>query len=330
MALLSTGVWANSAMARVPAPYEFTLDSAASRLTGNALAGVSTTGTLIGNYNADTNPTGTRTKPGLFGSFGSTENVEVPVSLGLGIDENLSERAAGGFQATVDRAGGAISVAGLDIDYLSGGTLSLPASLALEYDSFRTRNPSATYPGGIPLEIPIGDVTISTLRVQQVGAGSLPGTITQVADNEYTFSVVPLVQLFAAVDFLGNIIEIPGVPTPLPLEGTIVFAGEQARLTSVRAVEFGNTVNPDLAIPEFAFGLPTLLPPGETANVLMNLSLSEIAFGLNGSQTITANGVLVPAPGTALLMAAGAWLAGGLGTGPGGGPGFGRRRRRSI
>ncbi|MFX4717804.1 hypothetical protein ABTB07_23170, partial [Acinetobacter baumannii] len=61
-----------------------------------------TQGTLVGNYDPDTNPTGTRTKPGVFGSFGPTENVPVNVSIGAAIGGNINRQASGTFRATVD------------------------------------------------------------------------------------------------------------------------------------------------------------------------------------------------------------------------------------
>ncbi len=67
--------------------YTFAFDTTQSGLAGEIETSASTTGTLIGNYNQETNPTGTRTKPGIniFEPFGPTENLPVNVSLGLGL-----------------------------------------------------------------------------------------------------------------------------------------------------------------------------------------------------------------------------------------------------
>src|SRR4051812_21226103 len=61
--------------------YDFVLQPTSGLTTTSASATAKTSGTLIGDWDAVTNPTGTRTKPGLFGTFGDTENVAVPATI---------------------------------------------------------------------------------------------------------------------------------------------------------------------------------------------------------------------------------------------------------
>jgi hypothetical protein len=63
--------------------YQFVINPAPSGISGTLSTSLDTTGTLIGNYDETSNPTGTRTKPGLFGTFAPTENVPVPATVGL-------------------------------------------------------------------------------------------------------------------------------------------------------------------------------------------------------------------------------------------------------
>lgn len=302
------GVVVSAGMAfGAPLPIEFTINQTRSGLNAALVAGGSTAGSLIGDWNADTNPTGTRTKPGLFGSFGATENLPVDVEVGLAFEDNLNTRTSGGFGMVIDAAVGGLVLSDFDANFLANGNAEIPLNLSLLFDAFRTRNPSSTYPGGIPIDVPIGNATISTLRATQVGAAA-PGTLTPIGANRFEFTVAPLVSLTATIDFLGNPIDIPGAPLPLLLGGEIVITGETALLTSVRPIELGNTFNPDQPLPEIPFGLPTIFPPGGTANVLMNLTLNEVFANLNGTMTLEANGRVVPAPGAAglaLLVATG-------------------------
>ena len=55
--------------------YDFNVVAPPSGISGNLAISARTQGTLVGNYDQTNNPTGTRTKPGLFGSFDPTENV---------------------------------------------------------------------------------------------------------------------------------------------------------------------------------------------------------------------------------------------------------------
>jgi hypothetical protein len=66
--------------------YDFLMYPADSDLNVRVSVQSFTSGTLVGNYNPNTNPTGTRTKPGIFSSFGPTENVPVPVEVNPSVE----------------------------------------------------------------------------------------------------------------------------------------------------------------------------------------------------------------------------------------------------
>src|SRR3954470_3106618 len=91
-----------------PLPYQFTINTPSGLTTTNASVSANTSGTLIGNWDATTNPTGTRTKPGLFGTFGDTENVAVPATISFATSGAPSVPLGGGFRMAID--GGALSV----------------------------------------------------------------------------------------------------------------------------------------------------------------------------------------------------------------------------
>ena len=84
-------------------PYDFNVVAPPSGISGSLALSARTQGTLVGNYNPDTNPNGTRTKPGLFGPFGPTENVPVEVRIGAAIGGNIN-RQAGGKSWSADRS----------------------------------------------------------------------------------------------------------------------------------------------------------------------------------------------------------------------------------
>lgn len=310
-------VFASAALARPPIPYDFEISTSRSGLNATLAAGVGTSGTLLGDYDATNNPTGTRTKPGIFGSFGDTENVAVAVqSLGLALDGDLDSQTGGTFRMAINTVDGTVQVSGFQSDFLAGGPIEIPAIISLLNESFRTRNPSSIFPGGVPLEIPFGNVTVSALRATQTEIG-LPGTLTPTGPNTYDFAVVPIVTLEATFSFLGNEIVVPGIPLPLALAGQITLSGDDADLTSLQPLSFDNTLDPDQPLPEIPFPLPTILPPGGVANVLMNLTLSEIYARLDGELTLGASGRIVPAPSAAGGIACALGLA------------AARRRRRS-
>lgn len=291
-----------AAQADDSALYQFNFVPAQSGLTATANNSLSASGTLIGNYDATNNPTGTRTKPGLFGPFGATENVAVNVNnLGVSLSGQVNTDTTGSFGLTVDTVNGTISMSGYSANFLGNGPASLPVNLNLSTETFRTRNPTFLYPG-LPLSLPIGNATISTFSVTQVGASA--GTLTPTGPNTFSFVVAPLVNLDLALSVLGNDFALPGqAPLPFALTGTLTLTGNTATVSGVTPIEISQTSQPNQVLPEFPLALPTT---GDPANVLLNLTLSDLGIGFTGTANTFATGTLVPAPGAALLAALGA------------------------
>jgi hypothetical protein len=286
-------------------PYQFSILENKSGFSGKAGFEASTTGTLIGNYDAAKNPGGTRTKPGLFGSFGSTENLPVDVELNPSLGGDLDSSTSGSFAMDFDKGGGSVTISKYDVNLLSTGPVKFPANIELVNDTFRTRNPDSFYLGGIPLTIPLGSAELSSLTATQFG-GSSTGLLTPNSAGGYNFSVGFLVQLSGEFTSPFGSVAIPGLPLPFILQGTVHFMGKGAMIQSLSTINFNPSVTPAIALPQLPLGLPTILPPGQTANVLFDLTLQQIAGVVSGQQTLVASGELVPEPnialGTVLLL----------------------------
>lgn len=285
--------------------YDFTIDSAQSGLDADISVGVSTGGTLIGNYDVTNNPTGTRTKPGLLGPFGPEENLPVQTSLEVGLVGSPGTHASGAFRMAFDFDSNLVAMTDFASDLLASGPESLTAELTLANETFRTRNPTFLYLGGFPITIPVGQIALNSLTATQVGAG--PGTLTPIDADHFTFTVLPIVSIGGSVDVLGQTFDLPATPIPLLLSGTLELNGDAALITSVQPLEIANTTPLDAALPQTPLAIPTL-DPDSPANVLLDLVLSEISAELNGTLTTTANGQLVPEPSALALLAAGVLL----------------------
>lgn len=291
----------------VPVQYDFALKPAQSGLNATVSVNFTSGGTLIGDYNADTNPNGTRTKPGIFGSFGATENLSVAITLGVGVNGHPMTRSSGGFRMTFDPALGVASISDYAVNLLADGPEALTASVSLQTESFRTRNPTSVYPGNVPITIPVGQLMLNSLTATQVGAAS-PGVLTPTGPNEYDFVVTPLVQLAGSIDVLGTMMDLPGTPTLLPITGHLVVSGDTAEVTSMQPLDLSQAADPNIAIPQQTLALPTVLPPGQTANVLLDLTLDHVTATVSGMIDSRANGVLVPEPGTVVMGLVGALI----------------------
>src|SRR4051794_12553412 len=295
-AIVCVALGTTEALRGAPLPYQFTIDPSSGLTTTSASVAAKTSGTLIGNWDATANPTGTRTKPGLFGTFGDTENVAVPATISFATSGAPSVPLGGGFRMAID--GGALSVE--LTDYAS--SMSAPATGALATNatittqSFRTRNPSSTFPGGIPVTIPLGDATITSLALTQTSPAT--GVLTPAGPNQYTFTIAPTMDVSLGVNLSGSDLALGPVSIVLPMQGTLTLSGDgqTATLTSLAPVQVNDVQNPALVLPPLPFALPTVLPTGGTANVIFNLTLDQVTTLINGNVSTNAAGTLVPAP----------------------------------
>lgn len=289
------------------AVFAFNTTPAGSGLSGNVGLTAAMSGTLQGNFDAVSNATGTRTKPGLFGTFAATENLPVPVTLTPALAGPISSQPVASFQLAVDEAAGVVFLSGFSINLLPAGPLTLGTSVSLSYDSFRTRTPDSLFIGGFPLTLPLGNGELSSLLGVQDGLGAT-GTLTAAGSGLYDFSVGGLMLVSGTFDgALGNT-ALPPVPVPWVFRGRIGIAGNAAQLTMSTTFEFSQSTGPGMALPGFPLALPTLLPPGDPADVVFNLTLSNVQAELSSTLTLAAEGTAVPEPAGGMLVLAGAIL----------------------
>lgn len=313
------------ALAGVIGPFDFTLVPSASTVEANVSCSVSApTGTAIGAYDPVSNPAGTRTRPGLDGPFGPTDNLPVPITLAGEIGDRLARPVAGGFRASLDPGGGATGqcrFSSLSIDLLGGGggaSFTMPASiLFLTEDGFRTRNPDAAHPGGSPLQLRLTTGTLTALTVSQVGEAA--GTLAPGPDpGQWLFSADLTVGLSATLVYLGATFTLPPAALQtLTITGVMSVSGEAATLVSLGAVGLSNSIDEHLVLGPLPFDLVTEEAPDQPAHLLLGLGITNRTVSLGGDLSIGADGVLVPSPGVGATMLAALGLAG-----------AGRRRRR--
>ena len=128
--------------------YEFDLDSNQSSTQFTALFGLDLPGTLIGDFDAVDNPTGTTTVPGLIGGSGNN-----PINLDLGIDGGVDFQRVptGSFELDISTNTLMVDVNNLSLDLLGGNPATTDTTLDLLFDTFRTTQPTSLFIGGLPL-----------------------------------------------------------------------------------------------------------------------------------------------------------------------------------
>lgn len=240
-------------------------------------------GTLIGNYDAKTNPGGTLTRLGLFGGSG---NMPIPYSGTISISGGAESSPRGSFRLDWTEGDEAAEIRDLEIDLLGKSTAVLALTFTINYSTFRTLNPSGLFPGGFPIAIPLGDAVLELLEVRQTEPALLA---ILPAGGALAFSGAIPVETYAVATQGDQVFEIGPTPGLLPFNGTLVptRTGYRIAAESESSGSFSETLEQEL--PPTPLPLPTL--NGETANLILNGTIT----GANGSSesdlSIVADGV---------------------------------------
>jgi hypothetical protein len=268
-------------------------------------------GTWIGNYDAVNNPTGTKTIPGLFGGSG---NNPIPFSGTLKPRLTITDaHPAGTFGLSIDPSAGTAAISGLSIDILNGQPGTIANTIVLSFSTFRTQQPSSTFFGISNVSIPVSNDAITAATLAQ----SADAVGTAIADGLGGWTVAVLVPVDITVS--GTAL---GAPFDQVFAGAFALSGSASSSKGGIALSLQAEANetgavapapPLVAVP---FALPTILPAGSTANLLMNATFSEGSVTSSLTTTIVATGVsaepnpdingdgIVGGPDLAILLAA--------------------------
>jgi hypothetical protein len=234
-----------------------------------------------------------------------TENVPVPTEVDATLAGPLNVAAAGGLRLSIDPPRGEAAIDDLQLDLLTDGPISLPATLRFAYQSFRTRSPEATYPSLFPLEFPFGTLELTALQAQQVGP-SQPGSLVPIDERTFAVEVAVPVAISGSFDALGNVGAFGPLPAVLLVASELTLDGDRATLASVTPLQLAGDFTPSVELPPIPFELPTFVPPGGTAAVQFDLDLNGLSASLDATLSSVANGVRVPLPGSLALCLWGA------------------------
>ncbi|MGE3109053.1 MAG: hypothetical protein AB7G11_11575 [Phycisphaerales bacterium] len=269
--------------------YRFTVQSASSQISTDVSATTALTGSLIGNFDAVSNPTGTRTIPGLIGGD-TTGNYPIPISGTAGFSGADTTHPAGQFTFNLDTELLTATVAGLSLDMLSGAPIGVTLGLVVQWDTFRTRQPTSVFLGGIPIPIPFGQVQLSMLTLSQTELTGV-GLVTENGPGEYSVALIAPVTVMGQIDVLGTMQAIGPFTIPLPLQVEVTTSGNTATARFGFDAEIQQEIPFMVDLPaDQAIDLPTVLPPGSAAHLLLNGSVEGIALDVSLGSSVMASG----------------------------------------
>ncbi|MAB82593.1 MAG: hypothetical protein CMJ24_04045 [Phycisphaerae bacterium] len=284
-------------------------------LTGSALAGsdawviesgdvsvqsqttVATAGTLVGDWDAELNPGGTQTIPGLFGGSG---NNPIALSLDQVNAGGGSFAVTGDFGLNVDTELQLISVESMAIEMAAGSSIPFDSSVVMLYETFRSVSPDSLYIGGFEVPVPLASGQLDAWSFSQVGIANGALVETGVVD-EWAFAL-PATLAIAASGVVGESpVALPPVLLPVLLTGTYIDSDDGGSIV----IQFDDSVDetevfdPPTSLPDVPLPLPTILPPGSAANVVLSMMSDSIAFQLGASVQISAAPDVLDVPGDA-------------------------------
>lgn len=273
--------------------YAFSINEKESSLTNTTEISGDLPGFLIGNFDAKNNPTGTRTLPGLFGGSG---NQPVTFESTLTTEGGFDSIPAGDFQMILDVDGQTATLRNFAGDLLNGAAPTFPATLNILYQTFRTFVPDSVFPGGVQVPFELGDVVITSITLTQTADAIGP----LVPDGDgYTFTIAATMLLEMTAEVNDQPIEFPPTEIIAPLSGSVIFAGEFVFLTSDLDVVVDDTFEGPFegaGLDAFPVDVPTVLPPGGTAHLLITNQLESVDVLVSSSAHLIAIGEPIDSP----------------------------------
>jgi len=242
-------------------------------------------GTWVGDYDAANKPAGTRTLPGLFGGSG---NQPIPFSsVNRSVVTVPTGAPSGSFVVRFDPSSGALALGNLAVDLLSGRTGTIDSTARLTYSTFRTVAPSSTYPGVSGVQVPVDSGTLTSATASQSADASAVATPAGV--GAWTFAITVPVEVRAVGTAMGQPFDTV-VPGELVLGGTLRETADGIGISASGSLDRTDPVPAPAPLVSVPFQLPTVLPPGGTANLLMSGTFANGTSVTSASATIAASG----------------------------------------
>ncbi len=269
------------------------IQSSQSSISIDSETSIANTGNLTGNHDTESNPDGTITIPGLWGGSG---NQEIPIAFDSGTSINGSSNPTGFMAIEPFSEQDLAIVYGLSMDLLNTSTIPVTLTITLDYQSFHTENPTAVYPGGIPIELPIAEISLDSCLVEQTK--STTATWESVGDDTFSLNAIVPVLVSMQATYEGQALPLTPMNAAMVISGEMEYTVNGSRLELSIQIDEGDVVDlpGDNPLPPFPFSMPTIVPPGSFADVLITLLPESTSFGLSLNGTVVAEADLETLP----------------------------------
>ena len=267
------------------------VDPALSSLNGTFEQSTFMPGTIIGNWNEVDNPEGTRTLPGLWGGSG---NNLIPCELTPTLGGPFDSPCVGGLSIEPDFNSALMVIDGLIISAFDGEAGSFPITLGMLFDTFRSVNPDSLYFGGIQIDIPLGDGSLTTLKFEQIVKTNT--TLVPTGNQTWSFEADVPVTITLELEVLGTSTGPLTSPGVFQLSGTLEQLENQFQLSATSSWGSEETIEDiPLVFENAPFDAPTIIPAGYIAHLLLSAAAESATITTTTNLQFTAiGGTLVP------------------------------------
>lgn len=253
--------------------------------SGNFTASADFSGTLIGNYDQTTNPTGTRTlNYSIFGTRpAAPTNISKTMSGTGGSSGSFNSAPTGSYRLEADASANTIRLSLLSTNLIGTSPRpTFPVNATVTYQSFLTAAPNNSYPFLVPLSVPLGNAEIVSIVVAQNAAAS--GAMTSTGTNTYNFSVTFPATITADIIIQGS--QSQSIQTQdVTATGTINTATGAASLT-MNITNVVDNQTPTPLPPNSPFDLAPATGTGEPAHLLLSLTINRQQSNTTGNSTL--------------------------------------------
>ena len=284
--------------------YAFTTTPASSTLAYTFGSSAPFTGTMLGENNP-TRPGAeqTRTKrlATIFSPCGTptaTQNDLVNVSGTIAANGSTGAtpiHPAGTFKLGIDTGASTSTLQDFSVDLVASAPLNANANLnGFTYQSFCAINPGCTAPFLIPISLPLGTVSVTSLVAAQVAGVPESGTLSASGVNTWNFSVPCTLTVTPTISFSGS--PVPADPQTIAsvFAGTITVNGAAATMTGSATLNY----NPaPVTTPTPQAPTPFTIPPTSTLcpniNLILTLTITSSTVTSSNTANLAATGTKI-------------------------------------
>jgi hypothetical protein len=249
----------------------FDVDKQQSFIDGSFQQMIHMPGALIGDYDAETYPEGTMTRPGLWGGSG---NNPIACSIEPIAGGPFADDLEGTLDIEFDFENSTMLISTVEFQALTDTTIQFPLSVIFEYETFRSISPDSLFIGGFPIEIPFGSGYVTRLDMSLMV--SITAELIPVSSTQWSYQAELPIMMTMELEIL----ETNTGPLPLPgvlfLDGTVTDEDGEISVTGTSSWKSQEVVaDPPIFFDNLPLELPTIVPPGDFAGVYLSVAADE-------------------------------------------------------